>query len=655
MVRSSFIIFNLLFLVGTAFFIKKTVVPFKLLNTLSKNNPIVSDFKKFQKKYGDEKTLIFATYLKKPDQAFSEIDKLTKSIQNFSPELNVRSLTSSYYVLSKGIFRTNKLKDDVLNSPYYDIFWDKNKEVAIIYIQSKENLGELIKFLQKRERSFFFGHGYFQEVVKKESINDQKIALPLFIVITFFFFYFLFGSFKVCFAALNIILISYLSTLTFVVFIEKTISPFGSLALLISFTMAISDIIHYFYKRPDFKVMIPCFYTSLTTAIGFLSLCISNILPVSNFGLFGAFAVFISFGSTFLILPFMTKYFNIMPLRRPVLKISLYSFCLKNRYTIIGVFIFFTLFFSFQIRNLKFEDNFLNQFKKEHIFSKSADFFREKLQFSGTLDLIIKGRRETLLSTEFMKVESELKKELLNHSSITGVYSALDIKEDLLLRSELNRENIKILDFFLFFDRLVPEGLEESRFIVTLKDIGSRDMESIFEFVENSKFDIKISGYSKVRYHIMRFLFQTFYGSLFLSFTGIFLCFLFLFRSLKLALVGLIPNILPLVFVSGMQGLLSIGTNFYLVVLNCIVLGISVDDTIHFLYHFKKHKGDLKSFLPLISPPLIMTTTLFCLLFPCFMMSSFISFSHMSFFLCSSFIVALLADLTVLPSLLKAR
>ena len=153
----------------------------------------------------------------------------------------------------------------------------------------------------------------------------------------------------------------------------------------------------------------------------------------------------------------------------------------------------------------------------------------------------------------------------------------------------------------------------------------------------------------------MNFLFTTFYGSFFLSLIGIFICFLFLFKSLKFAVMGLIPNLLPVIFISGIQGAFGIGVNFYLVVLNCIVLGISVDDTIHFLYHYDQEKTKLSEFLPTIAPPLCMTTFLLCILLPFFYLSAFLSFAQVSLFLCGGFLTALVADLVLLPSLLLAK
>jgi predicted RND superfamily exporter protein len=687
-----FIFTNILLLFGAVIFVKRSINPFDLLNAINENHPIYQEFQEFQRKYGNKETLTVALDFKKKflkdSSAIFKIEKISNDIKNLSPQIKVNSLTSSsYYTLSKGLFKLKYFFDEkkkslqfpenLFHSPLYkNIFWDKTKQIALLYLQTKRGPSELkmaINYLNKiKDPSFeihLFGHGYFQHVVREESLRGQLYAIPLFIFITFSFFRFVFKSHKVALAALYIIGISYISTLMLAIFKEGTISPFGSLALLISFVMGVTDLIHYFYfpkKSASFKIITPCFYTSLTTIVGLLSLCISQIKPVFNFGIFGAFAVFISFMATFFILPFVIKLFNIAPEKPLFLSrsgLSLYQICVRKKGWIILVFSLLIIFFTQQIKKITFKENFLNQIKKTHQFSRSANFFREKLQFSGTLDLLLFQKREQFFSPDFFKIEKDIKNDLLKHPSIINVHSLLNIKEDLQLRSELSKQNINILEQFSFFDNFLPPGSDEARIVITLKDQDSQQLKSIFHFINKTfkqkkyaRFvSVKVGGYSKVRYQIMNFLFKTFYGSLFLSFGGIFICFLFLFRSFKLALLGMLPNIIPVFIISGLQGFLGIGVNFYLVLLNCIVLGLSVDDTIHFLYHYDQHKSDLKHFLPIISPPLIMTTLLLCTLFTLFTISAFISFSQVALFLCMAFLIALLADLLLLPSLLLLK
>ena len=679
MAKLIFFILNALLLSGSFLYIKNTVTPFDLLDTVNKDHPIAKEFRNYQRKYGNKETLTIAinfkrNFLKDP-KAILKIDTITKDLQELSPTFQVSSITNStYYTLSKGLFKTKyffdgkklSFENNLFKSPLYkNIFWDKTKTISLIYLRTKRGPGDLkkaITYLRNLPKAdvHLFGHGYFQQIVRLEGIKGQILAVPIFVIITFFFFYFVFKSVKVSLASLYIIALSYLATLLFVIFREGTMSPFGSLALLISFIMALSDLVHYFYfDQRAFKVIRPCFYTSITTMIGLFSLCISDIEPVFNFGLYSGFAVMVSFLSTFFLLPHLSKIFKIHPQKSDFLSswgTSLYNFCSKKKKAILLTFAVLTTFFSIQVKDIRFKENFLEQFRKNHPFSKDARFFKEKVGFSGTLDVLLLKNRENLLSPGFIPIEKEIKKVLMRHPNILNVHSVLNIKEDLLFRSQLSKENMSVLDQFSVFDPLLPLESDESRLIITLKDQDSDQLKEVIHFIhqtfQNNKLfpKIKISGYSKVRFQIMNFLFTTFYGSFFLSFIGIFICFLFLFKSLKLALLGLIPNLLPIIFISGIQGAFGIGVNFYLVILNCIVLGISVDDTIHFLYHYDQEKAKLEKLLPTITP-----TFLLCILLPFFYLSAFLSFAQVSLFLCGAFLTALMADLVLLPSLLLAK
>ncbi|MEE2743377.1 MAG: hypothetical protein VYD54_05680 [Bdellovibrionota bacterium] len=684
MAKILFLILNTLLFSGSILYIKNTVKPFDLLDTVNKNHPISKEFQDYQRKYGNKDTLTIAinfkrNFLKDP-KAILKIDNITQDLEGLSPTFQVSSLTNStYYTLSNGLFKTKYFFDEknkrlsfeknLFKSPLYkNIFWDKTKTISLLYLRSNRGPGDLkkaISYLRSKKEIHLFGHGYFQQIVREEGIKGQILAVPIFVLITFFFFYFVFKSFKVSLASLYIIGLSYSATLVFIIFREGTMSPFGSLALLISFIMALSDLVHYFYfEQKPFKVIRPCFYTSITTMIGLFSLCISDIEPVFNFGLYSGFAVMVSFLSTFFILPQVSKIFNVHPKKSDFLSSwgpQLYNFCSQKKKSILLIFALLTTFFATQMRDIKFKENFLEQFRKGHPFSKDADFFRKKVDFSGTIDVLLLKNRDDLLSAGFMPIEKEIKKQLMKHPSILNVQSVLNIKEDLLFRSQLSKENISVLDQFSIFEPLLPSEADESRLVITLKDQDSDQLKDVVHFInqtfKNNKLfpKIKISGYSKVRFQIMNFLFTTFYGSFFLSLIGIFICFLLLFKSLKLALMGLIPNLLPVIFISGIQGAFGIGVNFYLVVLNCIVLGISVDDTIHFLYHYDQEKTKLSEFLPTIAPPLCMTTFLLCILLPFFYLSAFLSFAQVSLFLCGGFLTALVADLVLLPSLLLAK
>ena len=647
----------------------------------------------FQRKYGHENKLFIALSFEKKfigeKKYLKFIHNLTKDINRNFPKFKAESITNQgHFSLNENKFKTHfyfneienkvNIPDSVRSSPFFkNTFWSQSEKVTWITLDLSKTrpkeLEKLTTFLKEYNRPqntkyHLFGHSYFQHVVREESIKGQMIAIPLFTLITFLFFKIYFSSYKIAFLSLYIIFLSYLITFLFIIYWEGTLSPFGGLALLISFMMSLSDLIHYFYflqKNGKHKVLKPCFFTSITTTIGLFSLCLSDIKPVFNFGLYGGLAVMVSFFATFYLLPVLIKMFNVSfnPQSKGgpqnifnKLGGHIFEIVTNYRRAFLTTFLLLIALSFFFIQKISFKENFLKQLKQDHTFSKSAAFFKKHLNFAGQVDLILVQKREFFLNPNIEKWEESLNEKLLQHPLISKVRGLTHLKEDLKKRSQLTLDHLKIMDQFSLLEKLLPSSSDESRIILNIKSQDSDDLNELFHFIENSLknpyFKIKVDGYSKVRYTIMKFLFSTFYGSFFLSFLGIFMVFLILFKSFKLAFIGMIPNILPVLFVSGLQGALNIGINFYLVILNCLILGISVDDTIHFLYHFSQPKKNLKDVLSSITPPLFLTTFVLCLLFPLFSLSAFVSFGQVARFLCVAFIIALLSDLIFLPSII---
>ena len=111
MAKLIFFILNALLLSGSFLYIKNTVTPFDLLDTVNNDHPIAKEFRNYQRKYGNKETLTIAinfkrNFLKDP-KAILKIDTITKDLQELSPTFQVSSITNStYYTLSKGLFKT---------------------------------------------------------------------------------------------------------------------------------------------------------------------------------------------------------------------------------------------------------------------------------------------------------------------------------------------------------------------------------------------------------------------------------------------------------------------------------------------------------------------------------------------------------------------
>lgn len=133
------------------------------------------------------------------------------------------------------------------------------------------------------------------------------------------------------------------------------------------------------------------------------------------------------------------------------------------------------------------------------------------------------------------------------------------------------------------------------------------------------------------------------------------------FGSFRIGLIGLIPNILPAIITGGLMGWLNYPLDMMIATVLPMVLGLSVDDTIHFFnaghLEFNRHKSYKKvvaNAFRLVGLPIVMTSLILCADFAVFFFGEATDFIHMGVLTIMGILTALLADLFITP-LLFAR
>ena len=131
-------------------------------------------------------------------------------------------------------------------------------------------------------------------------------------------------------------------------------------------------------------------------------------------------------------------------------------------------------------------------------------------------------------------------------------------------------------------------------------------------------------------------------------------------RSWKLGLISLIPNLLPLLLVSGFMGAADIPLKVVTSLIFTITYGISIDDTIHFLNSYRLNKNSNKDIEKVIEQtmssvwrPMLYTSFVLLCGFMIFTLSEFPSIAILGLLVSGSLLVALLADLILLPLILQ--
>lgn len=525
---------------------------------------------------------------------------------------------------------------------------------------------------------------------------QQKVITPLLLLAIAIFFYFCFRSWQIIAWSFLTLFIVYTSTLILIIFIEGGLGPYSSFALMFSFIVATTDLIHFFGRYQQLTGPLesrlketiriawqPCLLTSLTTAAGFFALIVNQNLPIRYFGLYCAFSCLLEWFVIFYILPFFLPAFNFKPKENSFNSQALAHKMdgVLNRFSkqfVIGTFLCLIAgtYFSFW---LKIDDNYYTKFEKNHPLSKTLQQFSEAFDFVGSINVIIKPTTSSgqifneKLQADFQQIENEITAhpEVSRISSLSQVYTNLEKKISLVAKNDSERREEKsallnLLNNYGMINDFYNESHGEYRTITFLRSLSTDNLNSVLASIETiaakhkENYIIRPSGFSVLRSHINGRVISDFFESFFLSFFLIFLCYLFLYKSVKWSFFALIPNIVPLLAVSGLMGLFQIPVDTNLVILICITFGIAGDNTIHLTYVVRQeqHKGhSYSSAIPrafkLIGVAMIATNGIFLFCLPVFLLGSLRLFTHIAVFLSIAFVFAFISDVFMFPALQK--
>ena len=423
------------------------------------------------------------------------------------------------------------------------------------------------------------------------------------------------------------------------------------LILTISLTVHVLVKINELQKKIDFKnaiiqgysqMFIPCFFAALTTAIAFISLTFGEIKPVIEFGKMMAFGISIAFLLTFTFLPSALYLFNKSQTRD---FFHLHSFTkillvLSKKFKTSITILFLSLFclLCFGISKLQVENRFIDYFDSETEIYKGMYEIDTKLGGTATLDIIIsKPNQETVeIELEDNSFEENLFEDDLFEDetstyagywwniyslnkleeihdyldSIPEIGKVLSVASGIKLAREINDgEDLNDLELALLRS-VLPEDIKDDLLYSYINEddsvvrISTRVNESATNLNRNdliekintdlqTKFNLKddqyeITGLAVLYNNMLQSLFNSQITSLTIVFTVIGLMLLIIFRSFKVMIIGLIPNIFVASSVIGLLGLLNIPLDIMTITVAAISVGMAVDNTIHYIYRYKK-------------------------------------------------------------------
>jgi len=497
-------------------------------------------------------------------------------------------------------------------------------------------------------------------------------------------------------------------------------SNFSALIFILSISMNI-HIINYYrlldtksdikIKTTFTKMFWPCFYTSLTTIVAFGSLILTDIKPIIDFGIIMIISLIISFICSFSILPlllFVTP--NKIQPNNNIFKFKNIFTSLTNNYFNIIIFIsliFFILSIG-GILKLNVENSFVNYFKKDTEIYKGMKLIDDELGGTTPLDILINfndlenssnvdleineddliidedifeddiftsQQTNTWFTKERLEIISDIHYYLDSRIEIGKVQSVISLIE---IANLINKKPLEIFELSILYNE-IPEDYKISliypyllvdynmaKITARIKDSENISRETLINDIKiyldntnnSSVKDFKVNGLLVLYNNMLDSLFDSQIKSLGFVIILIFIMFLILFRSIKLSIIGIIPNIFASSFILGIIGYLSIPLDIMTITIAAITIGIAVDNTIHYLYRFKEfnNKNNLMDSIKLTNSSAglaVLTTSITIALgFSILSFSSFIPTVLFGIFTSLAMIFAMLGVMILIPSLL---
>ena len=498
-------------------------------------------------------------------------------------------------------------------------------------------------------------------------------------------------------------------------------SNFSALIFILSISMNI-HIINYYrqlnisenYLSTALKNMFwPCLYTTLTTIIAFGSLLVTDIKPIIDFGYVMIIALITSLLCSFTILPLLILILinNNNSKKNYLLKFNLNSLFLENPYKILLISILFFMISIGGILKLGVENSFVNYFKKNTEIYKGMKLIDNKLGGTTPLDIILhfnKNGEVSIFENQKNNEEEdnlEFEEEIFDDDLFTDDVTAnwfTDEKIEIILNTHrylenrieigkvqsiislidlanlINKEPLNIFQLSVLYQE-IPQNIKKDLIYPYLSidnnmaKITARVKDSMKikrkEIIEDTKFYLKknlnetietyrVNGLLVLYNNMLESLFNSQIKSIGLVIFLIFLMFIILFKSIKLSIIAIIPNIMASTLILGTIGYLNIPLDIMTITIAAISIGIAVDNTIHYLYRFiqfnknKKMRDSIKATNSTAGIAVLTTSLTISIGFSILSLSNFIPTVIFGIFTSMAMIFAMIGVLIILPSLL---
>lgn len=465
----------------------------------------------------------------------------------------------------------------------------------------------------------------------------------------------------------------------------------------------------------------PSFFVVITTIAGFSSLVFSNILPIISFGFMMSVGIIVSLVVTFVLFPIVMVFLKKSPIEKAGENEKAFTTMIsdtvhKYQKTILFTALVVVVFSISGAIQLRVENSFIDYFKKDTQIYTGMKLIDQKLGGTTPLDVIItfKDQSDEIESIdivnnnsdddftdelddfadEFDITEQEQEKYWFTSSKIgtikkvhyyldsldeigkvLSIATLLEVGKSLNDQEELDGLTIALINKELpqkYRDMILNPYVNiqnnmariSTRVIDSQKNLNRDELlrkidADIQKMINPDYEEYKVSNLLVIYNNMLQSLFDSQIKTIGLVLVILFVMFLFLFKSIKISIIALLANTVPVGVIFGFMGWFNIPLDMMTITIAAISIGIAVDDTIHYIHRFRyeyEQTNDIKLSIEnthkSVGKAMFYTSVIIMIGFSILVLSSFIPTIYFGLLTVLAMFMAIVSDLLLLPTLL---
>ena len=434
----------------------------------------------------------------------------------------------------------------------------------------------------------------------------------------------------------------------------------------------------------------PILLTSMTTAVGFLSLNAADSPPFHDLGNYVALGVFCAFAFTMTLLPALL---SLLPLRvrhaRPAVEAGFdrfADFVVARRTVLLWSVAAAVAVLATGVLRIELSDNATRYFDERYEFRRHSDFVAENLTSLDRLEYSLNaGREGGITDPEYLRAVDAFAAWFREQPEVTYVQVFSDIMKRLNRNMHGDAPEFHCLpedaelaaQYLLLYELSLPFGSDlndrldiaksATRMVVGTSSSWSRELRELDAraqaWIRANAPGLagEASGLSIMFAHVSERGINSMLGGTIAAMAIVSFLLIFIFRSVRIGLLSLVPNFLPAIMSFGLWGYLVGHVGIASSIMVAIAFGIIVDDTIHFLSKYLKARREnldpadaVRSAFRTTGQALLTTSLVLSAGFTVFASSGFEVSWSLGLLLMMTIVFALAADFLLLPTLLIA-